>query len=193
MAISDISIYNSALIKIGADIISSTTQDTRSANLINKIYGLKRDEVQSSRPWSFTLNRYTLAPKSTVPTFGWDNTFDLPNSWLAVWEVNSSGSIDGLEDTDYRVEQNTIVSDEDTLDVVLGISNTDPSTWSHLFAEALAWRIATEISIALKQSENLMMMCDKKYQEILAQASWKNSLDNPSRVLVADKWTNSRL
>ena len=186
MALTDVGIANSALIKCGSDPISSLTQNTRRAELINAIYTNLRNEVQSAHPWSFTLLRDTLAPSADEPDWGYDYAYDLPNGWLTLWTLDPN-------DIDYVVENEQILTNESTeLDVLIGIVNTDPSSWSYLFGESLAWRIAAEIGYALTQSINLVESCHKMYAKTIAEARWKDSIDSQVKVLETDKWTNSR-
>lgn len=187
MPLSAVAIANSALIKCGSDPISSLTQDTRRAILINSLFEQLRDEVQSAHPWTFTLVRDTLAPNSDEPDWGYTYVYDLPNGWLTLWAVDPL-------DLDYVVENDQILTEESTeLNVLYGRSNNAPDTWSFLFGEALAWRIAAEIAYALTQSLNLVESCHKMYQKTIAEARWKDSVDSQVKELMTDKWIASRL
>ena len=50
---SEVSICNSALIKLGASRIASLTEDSKEAKLCYEQYPILRDEVQASHPWNF--------------------------------------------------------------------------------------------------------------------------------------------
>lgn len=185
MAVSQIQIVNSALISLGADRISSITEDKKSAIVVNAIYNFVRDEVQSAHPWNFTLSRQTIVPNSSTPAHGYDFTFDFPNDVLTLWEVIP-------HDIEYVVENRQILTDETELDVVFGIKNEDESSWDALFSEAFSWRIATKVAYSLTQSLSLMEFSDKKYKEVMSQARWRDSIEGKLLQLEADTWTLSR-
>ncbi len=185
MAVSQLSICNSALVKVGAARISSISQDTKSAKLLNAIYEQVRDSVLRAHPWSFATKRATLAPTAVVPEWGFDFEYDLPNDYLGFMRTHPS-------DIDYVIEDDKIRTNESELNVLYTYQNVDESSYDAAFAEAFAWKLAAEIAYNLTQSVTLADACEKKYRSELAQARYANGVEDPTPSLEADDWTNAR-
>lgn len=185
MTVTPVGIANSALIKVGADRISSLTEDTRRAQLVNAIYEFVRDEVMGAHPWNFSIKRATLAPTSTAPEFGYDYEFDIPNDCLRILVVND-------DSYDWISESNKILTDESSCEVTYIFRNEDESTWDNRFAEAFAWRLARELAYALTQSAALVEVCDKAYQRSISEARSIDGAEGIMKKLEADDWTDSR-
>lgn len=186
MAVSQVSICNSALIKVGADTISSITQETKSARLLNAIWSQVSDAVLRAHPWNFAIKRVTLAPNATTPDWGYDYQYDLPNDLLRLLDVEP-------HNIDYVVEGNRqILTDETELDVLYIYRNTDPSSWDPLFAEALAWKLGETIGYALTQSSKVVELCRESYRQALAEARSMDGAEGIIKGLEADTWTDAR-
>ena len=179
---SSVSICNSALLKVGADIISSLDDGTRAANICKIMYPILRDEAQQAAPWRFCLLQVQLTPNLVPPSFDYLNSFALPLDCLRVWRVNSAK---------WTVKQGNILCDNTLVDLLYIQRNTDESTWDSCFVEALAWRMAMEIALALIQSVPLKQDAEKSYMAALAQCRAENAtLGTPER-LVADIWSGA--
>ncbi len=183
--VDQVAIVNSALFSLGADRIQSITQNTTPAIVANEIYGLVRDEVQCSHPWNFTMRRATWAPNGDTPDHQYTYVYDLPSDYLTLWEVVP-------HDIEYTIEQRQLLCDESELDVVYGARNEDESSWDNLFAEAMAWRLATKMAYKLTKSLPLMDYCDRKYKETLTQARWRDGVEGRLLELEADTWIRAR-
>lgn len=185
MPVTQVSIANSALIKVGADTISSITQSDRRATLIYNLWDHVRDEVLSAHPWNFSIKRASLAPTATVPEFEYDFSYDIPNDCLRILDEESP-------DTEFVIEGSNILSSEATLNIRYIFRNVDESSWSPTFAEAMAWRLARELAASLTQSTALMQICDQQFEATLAKARSVDGAEGVNRELVIDDWTLSR-
>lgn len=185
MAVTQVKICNLALIRVGADRISSITESTKGAILLNAIYEQCRDEVQRDGRWNFNTKRDTLTPTSTEPAWGYDYEYDLPNDWLKFHEVSSG-------DIDFVIEDAKIRTDEEELDVLYAYRNEDESSWDSMFASALGWKLAMEIAYAMTQSVTLKQECEKSYKASLKDAK---AVDGQEGVLKDPEivaWTDAR-
>lgn len=185
MAVSVVSVCNSALIKIGAARISSITQDTKSAIALNAIFAQIRDEVMAAHPWNFAIKRATLAPTSTEPEYEFDYEYDKPSDMLRILNTYP-------DDIDYQEENNKILTSESELLLRYIYRQDDPSTWSPGFAEALAWRLAREVCYNLTGNATMVQVCDEGYKKALAEARFVDGSVGTPQVLEADLWTQAR-
>jgi len=182
---SDVGICNSALLKVGAQQISSLSDNTRASNTCALLYPVLRDEVMRSAPWRFSLLQQNFqTPSLTPPIFGYTSAYDIPSNILRVWQVN----------VDYWTEiGNQILCDKsDGINALCIFQNTDPTSWDAQFAEALAWRLASEIALSLVQSPPLKQEMDKGYEKSMALARSTNAVVGTSEALKPDFWSNAR-
>lgn len=187
MAVNQVSICNSALVKIGADPISSITQDTKSATICNRLFNYIRDEVLRAHPWNFAVKRTTLTPDSETPDSEYDYQYILPSDLLRVLDTPSDDSLDWV------VEGRKILTDQDTeLPIRYIYRHEDPSEWDSMFAETFAWRLAADLSYSLTQSLQLFDYCMKQYRSMLAEARSIDGMEGRIKILVADEWVNAR-
>lgn len=182
---SDTSICNSALIKVGAEQISSLQDNTRISNTLAAIYPVLRDEVMVASPWRFALMQVVLSiPSQTAPPFGYLAAYDIPSNLLRVWQVNSCN---------WTEVGNQILCDKsDGINVLAIYQNTNPASWDPQFAEALAWRLAMEVALTLVQSTSLAQEMAKGYKDTLAAARSTNAVIGTPERLIADFWSNAR-
>lgn len=185
MSVSQVSICNSALIKVGAERISAITEDNKRAKILAAVWDQTRDSILRAHKWNFATKRVTLAPTSDTPEWGYDYEYDLPNDLLRLLEPDP----DTIE---FVVEGRKILTDEDSLDVLYIYRHEDESDWDACFAEAMAWGLAAEIAYNLTQSSTLSQLCDQKYQKVIAEARWADSTEGSGLSLEADDWTESR-
>jgi hypothetical protein len=191
VAVDQVSICNSALIKVGAARISSITQDRREAVLLNALWDQQRDYVLRAHKWNFATKRVTLAPTSDEPEFGYDYEYELPTDCLRFLATDP-------DDIDYVVEANgdgdsrVLRTNESSIDGLYIFRCDNISMWDSCFVEALAWKLAAEIAYPLTQSMTLSDSCFKKYMSILSEARSIDGAEGIMRDLVADTWTNAR-
>lgn len=182
---SDVGICNSALYKVGAYQISSLSDNTRASNTCAALYPILRDEVMRASPWRFALAQVVLStPSASVPAFGYNTAYDIPSNILRVYEVNSN---------QWTEVGNQILCDIPTgINVLAIVQNTDPTSWDAQFAEALAWRLASEIALSLVQSVPLKQEMTKGYEKTLAAARSSNAVIGTPQRLIADFWSGAR-
>ena len=68
---SQVDIANYALNKIGGSNITSFTEDSKAARIVNQRYTAARDAVFRAHPWNCLIRRAELAQSTTTPTFGY--------------------------------------------------------------------------------------------------------------------------
>lgn len=180
-----VTICNSALLKLGADIISSLSQTTRAAIICNTLYAYIRDEVMGESPWRFATTRTVLSPNATVPPYQFDFSYDIPSDCLRLLTPEDDSII-------WVVENVQILSNEPTLNMKYIFRNTDESSWDARFCEMLAWRLCMELALSLTQSIPMKQEAEKSYKDCLAQARAMNAVIGTLPPLEADIWTQAR-
>ena len=186
MAISDVSICNTALITLGEDPIASFDDDVKAARLCNSIYEDTRDAVLRDAKWNFALERVELALLTTTPEFEFSNQFQLPADCIRVVYTD-----DDL--APYRIEGNKLLTDSSSVKILYVKQVTDPVQFDTTFRAALSARLAMEMAIPLTDSESRFQTAAKLYEEKISIARGMDAQENGSiEVFEADEWINAR-
>src|SRR5690348_7455685 len=99
MAVSDVSIANLALQKLGAKRISSLSQDHPNARSMNAAYERTRNAELRRYDWSFAIKRDSVAADGDGPVWGDWNRYSLPNDFNRLLLDDESGA-----SVDWKIE-----------------------------------------------------------------------------------------
>ena len=194
---SEVDIINSALNMIGASNIISRGEDSKSARVANQRYDYVRDAVLRAHPWNCAVARRAVAADSDTPAFGYTYQFTLPTDPYCLRVL-------GLDymDVDFVVEGRKIHSDESTINLRYIARLTDLNEYDQLLIEAIAARLAADISFALVQSTSLTGSLFSIYEQKLSEARFVDATEGTpgairnvtvSGSLQSDVLVNSRL
>ena len=169
---SSVDICNMALLRVGRDKITSLTENKRDAVVCNTFYTQLRDSVLREHRWSFATERITLAALTTEYE-GWDYAYQYPTDCLAVQRLyNAYSDTDILE---YEVASNAgtsraILCDVDDAVIIYTAKITVENAFDPMFIEALIWRLAAELALALRSDTNLYGAMLQRYALAISQA-----------------------
>lgn len=186
MAASAVEICNDALIILGAEKISSLSDDTRVAILCNEEYEKVRDQLLYSHPWNFAIKQDTWAPDADVPTGHWEFTyaFSLPSDCLRIWKVDC--------ESEWRIHGRKLMANSDVVYVEYIKKETDTTLFTPGFSEALAHKLASRISYSVNQSATFSEGVDKKAEEILRNARSYDAQEAYQDRVFADDFLKAR-
>ncbi len=80
MASSEVDICNSALIHLGAGLITSLTENKDEARACNQFYAKSRDAVLTQANWTFATTQAELSKLSTTPLYKYGFAYLLPTN-----------------------------------------------------------------------------------------------------------------
>jgi hypothetical protein len=185
-----VGICNRALQKLGARRITSLTEDTPSARACNVAYEAVRDAELRAHPWSFAIQRFSLAASSTEPLFNKTSAFPLPSGFLRL--IDPDPEVVSL-DADWQIEGNEIITNYDApLEVRCLVVVTDPNVMDPLFREALATKLALELCEEITQSNSKKAELKDDYRQIIRDARRVNAFERISQVPPEDPWVTCR-
>lgn len=168
LSVSETSICNSALIKVGAATIASLSDGTKNANLCQEQYPKIRDQLLCAHPWNFALKRASLAPLPSVPLFDYSNTFQLPADCLRVVRISDPV-------LEWKIEGSQLLTDSSSVLIKYISHVTDPTLFEASFLTALEFRLSSELAYAISQNATLAQGLFETYKEELAVARSVNS------------------
>lgn len=190
MAVSDVSIANLALQKLGATRITSLTEDSRNARSVNACYEHLRDKELRAHKWNFAIKRTTLAPSATDPDFDYDYAFPLPSDCLRLLPPSRHA-------LDWKIESHDgspaiLTNDGDTLEILYVARITDPTQFDECFIEMLACKIADHCCEEITQSNAKQANIREQYRDARREARQMNAFENISDEPPEDPWLAAR-
>ena len=184
---SAVQICNLALAKIGDEQITSLTDDSKAARMCNLVYEPMRDAVLRAHPWNFAVTRVALALDTDTPPYEYDAQFALPSNFLRYLGSNL------LDTASFTIEAGFMLCNASSVTLKYIKQETDPNKFDWLFIEALAARIAAELSIAIADSRTLSVDLFNLYATKLAEARTVDAQEGTPDDLTADTWLNARI
>ena len=182
---SDVDICNSALNMIGASNIISLTEDSRAARVCNQRYTSVRDAVFRAHPWNCLIKRAEIAADATAPAFEFEYQHTLPNDPYCLRVLRPQDT-----DTVFRVEGRKVLTNTTPFKFIFVSRVTDPNEYDQLLIEALAARLASDISYALVNSAVLTQTLSAMYDAKLSEARFVDATEGtPDNVINVDRAT----
>jgi len=191
---SEVEIVNRALSRVGANRVTSLTENSVNARAANAVYATLRDAELRAHRWSFAIKRAQLAEDATAPAFGPAHAYPLPSDFLKLLPPDPDQH---LNDLDWRIEHHNgasciLTDDTAPLNIRYIHRLTDPNRMDALFREALAMRIAKELCEPLTQSNTKIQLIEADYRTAIAAARQANAFERPSDEPPEDTWLTVR-
>ena len=196
-------IANSALIKLGRDLVTSIDDDNESARVCKARLPFVRDEVMRSHTWNFATKRVALAKTLNTPVYDYTNEFQLPSDVLRVITTNlidfpfgSDKTVTttfGVASPPWVIEGDKLLANDSEVKILYIFRQTDISKWTSDFGEVCAFRLAVDLCYRLTQNTALLkeLKADFKHQLALARA-FDAQEKGPDSVSTTD-WIDARI
>ena len=98
-------ICSRALVKLGADSISSFEEETTEAHIAEQLYDPTVDALLASYPWRFALNQVTMSRLAEKPSADYRYAYAIPNNCIRILSAGNTVRSSGL---DYRILKNQL-------------------------------------------------------------------------------------
>lgn len=188
-----VSITNSALIKIGAQPIMSLGDDSKEARLASIRFEEVKNTVLRMHPWNFAVKRVITSPTTDTPAFGYTFYHQVPSDSLRILAINPGfkalSQEDGLE---YRLEGRLIATDSDTLEIKYIGKVDDLTLLDSVCSEAIALYLAWDLAYPIVQDLKLKASIKSDFDLFLRKAKGTDAQEEPAPELQADLWLDSR-
>ena len=165
---SEVDICNMGLYLLGAEPIASISppENTDRARVCFLWYPKSRDAVLRAHNWNFATYRKTISAEVTTPLNGYSYQFVLPTDpyCLRVIEVNDD------PEAEWVIEGRRLLTDDSTVILKFIAQITNPGLFDPLFIECLAAKLATDLSMPITKSQEVMEAMNKLYEWKLAEA-----------------------
>ena len=148
MALSDIALCARALIRLGAQPISSFNDGSAEAEICNALYPQSRDALLSAYGWNFATTQSQLSELTETPIVGYSKTYALPNDFLRALTAGDGAVNSGV---DYRIMKGKLYTDSTSI-VLTYIFRPDEYEFPPFFDSVLIARLAAELCIPLTEN-----------------------------------------
>ena len=186
MATTKINIINRALGLLGAEFITTLTEDTKAARFSNELFDDTRDSLFRMHPWNCCIKRAALSLTGTTPAFYFTAEFQLPADWLRIVRPED----DGLE---YKIEGDKLLTEGDTFRCTYVFQNTVVTTYDPLLVDVLAVKLAANLTMPLLQDLRTLDAMNNLYMQKLGVARSADAMEGTPEGLDADFWIESRV
>lgn len=158
MSLNPILLCSRALVKIGANAITSLAEETTEARVAKQLYPLVRDGLLACYPWRFALRQKKLNQLVEKPVADYLFAYQLPNDLLRIISAGTGERGKGIE---YRIMGNQLHTN--IPDVILTyLSRPYESMFPKFFEQALVSALAVEFCLPLTESSNRQEMLKKQ-------------------------------
>lgn len=154
-----VSICNLALSNLGKANIQALTDEGAEALACRQFYDITRDMLLQSYPWRFAGRTQSLAEVQNDKPGAWAFAYRRPNDCLKVrWVRASYSALDAHGRFDeraecmsepYEIEGQTIYCRLSPALLRYTVRLTDPTRFSPLFVDALAWHLSVRLAMPL--------------------------------------------
>jgi hypothetical protein len=148
MALSQIDLCSRALLKVGANSISSLEEGTTEAEIAASLYPTIRDSLLSAHPWNFATRQQSLAMLTSPPVADFQYAFQLPVDCIRVLSAGTGGRGSGIT---YRIIQRQLLTDMESV-VLTYIFRPLEADFPPFFDMTLIAHLAAEFCIPLTDS-----------------------------------------
>ena len=190
-------IINTALMRMSANGVNLAFQDTPVAQAAEAAWSRCLNYCLSLYPWSFAVRYALLARGADAPAFGWRYAYPLPGDCVRVLDVRrhaggTSSPVRIPPGPRYEIAGRNIHTDAESL-ALRYVSNNSDIVLSELFADALAWKIALEISQYVSQgaanAQNYFQLFEQAIDRAKAEA---DAQEDPVREEWPSRFLNER-
>lgn len=196
---SNVSIVNGGLRLLGAERISSFSENTPAAILANESFADIRDRVMRVHPWNFAVERASLAALATTPLYEFMYEYQVPTDNLRILEIQdqdiwiSRQSGDLVAGLGWRLEREKILTDhEPPLSIKYIRQETDPNKFDALFISALEARIALEFAEKITGTSGKVSDMASLYNQFLLEAKAVNGQEGTAKPFLVFDWLTAR-
>ena len=189
----ELQLCNMALRRIQAEPITDLETDTsKEAALCRTFYDNSRDAVLEDHPWSFAIARQILTASGTTNLSNWLYVYQIPVDPKCIRPLSLLDSQNLYNEAQYpfRVEGQDIYTDLPLAGLKYIFQQTDPTKFSPLFCDALAWRLGAEMIKAVEGTSPVdpWMM----YRDVLLTAQANDDMGKQEPDLPPALWVEER-
>lgn len=183
MATNEAELCNIALARVGQrQFIDALDEDTTEAESCSVLYGPTRDSVLAEFPWRFATRRATLAVLASVTRSEWQYAYSLPEDFISAQSLYAGKRNPAADERPaYAIEMNDagngliLVTDTEDAELKYTARVETVSLFPPLFVDAVAWKLAAELCLALPIKPQVGLRMSEGYGLAIAKAAARDA------------------
>ena len=189
MADSKFDICNKALVLVGANTISSFSQNTTESKVANQLYESTLENLLTRCRWRFASKQAQLSKNTTNPDARFESSYALPNDAFIIHTVTVGDDVIKYD----RYGQN-LFTDTTSSDTVIADYTFQPSEsiFPPYFKQTLVFELASLFAGAIARNDQLSELYHKRSIAQLAIAKATDGQAQTTRRLNVDRFRNVR-
>ena len=189
---SQIQLYNEALLLVGANEISSVTEETNNATLCNRFFESARDYVTVNSRWNSVQSEASLTASATAPIVSdkWLKKGALPNDPYCLRVLDAY--VNGVN-VDYEVVGRFLYSNDLPLDIRYVSRISDLSSISPGLFQAIALYLAYKISYPVTRDLQSVKDIYSLYQDHIREARMIDAHEGVPITIESNSLTEDRV
>ena len=189
---SKVDLANEALLLLGANTITSFTDNDSNAVLVNRFYEGERDALLRSHRWNCAVTTVNLASLVDTPIIDWKYKFTLPTDpyCLRVLDVRT---VTGDIKLDFEIQGRELLTEETTVDITYIKRLEDATQFDALLYQALVFRMAWKLAYPIARSTTVMQQMAQLYDAVVRDARTIDSQEGTPEIIETDTLTDVRL
>jgi hypothetical protein len=189
MADSKFDICNKALVLVGANTISSFTQNTTESKVANQLYESTLENLLTRCRWRFASKQAQLSKNTANPDARYDSSYALPNDAHIIHTVTVGDDVIKYDRYGQNLFTNTTSSDTVIADYTFQPSE---SIFPPYFKQTLVFELASLFAGAIARNDQLSELYHKRSIAQLAIAKATDGQAQTTRRLNVDRFRNVR-
>ncbi|WP_366658494.1 hypothetical protein [Fodinicurvata sp. EGI_FJ10296] len=196
MALSAVALCSRALLKLGAEAISSFNDSAAEAEIASALYAPVRDAQLASHPWRFATTYLKLNRLPTAPAAGYPYAYQLPDRFLRAVGLGSGSS---RADTEPFAIAGRQLLAEHPSPVLTYIYRPDEEDTPSYFDQVMIARLAAEFCLSLTESPTRARMLAqaaddeiRRARQIDSQQATTQAIRSFPLIEVRAGWTGGR-
>ena len=188
---SKVDLSNEALLMLGANSITSITDNDSNAVLVNRFFDGERDAVLRSHRWNCAITTANLASLATTPIIDWKYKFTLPTDpyCLRVLDVRT---VTGDIKLDHAIQGRELFTEESTVDITYIQRLEDTTLFDALLYQAIVFRMAWKLAFPITRDNKVMTQMGGMYESVVRDARAIDSQEGTPEIIESDALTDLR-
>lgn len=189
---SKVDLANEALLLLGANTITSFTDNDSNAVLVNRFYTSERDALLRSHRWNCAITTANLASLVGTPIIDWQYKFTLPTDpyCLRLLDVRT---VTGDIKLDFAIQGRELLTEESTVDITYIQRLEDTTLYDSLLYQALVFRMAWKLAFPITRSSTVLQQMAQLYDAVVRDARGVDSQEGTPEIIETTTLTDLRL
>ena len=189
MADSKFDICSKALVLVGANTVTSFTENTTESKVSSQLYESTLEALLTRTRWRFASKQVTLSKLTTDPTARYDAAYSLPADALIIHTITVADDVIKYDRYGGQIFTNTSSTDTVVADYTFQPSESD---FPPYFKQTLVFELASLYAGAIARNDQLSDLYHKRSIAQLAIAKAIDSQAQTTRRMEVDRFKNVR-